>query len=77
MSNVWFQFDHALCDFHLRSFSWIVFVRTIINCWSILFSRRLLKHVGSQFDIERVVSTGQHDRKSWDSILVLYILSGF
>lgn len=48
----------------LGAFHGYFFMRTIINCLSILCSKRLLKCVVSQFDIERVVSMGQHDRKS-------------
>lgn len=77
MSNVWFQFGHAPCDFHLRSLSYIFFMSTIRNYFTILFSKSLLNCLCSQFHIERVVYTGQHDKKSWDLILVLYILSDF
>lgn len=70
MSSACFQSGCAPCDFHLRSFSYVLLLMATINYLSILFSKCLLKLVCLQFCIEeqRSLPTRQCDRKSWDVI---------
>lgn len=50
MSNVYFQSGHAPCDFYIRSH--IFLLSAIINYFSSLFSKSLLKRVYLEFYIE-------------------------